>query len=47
MLTSPQSNGPNRWQAWSLRLIFSAILPSQTVITHFHVTEWGSGEPIS
>lgn len=43
MLTSPQSNGPNRWRAWSLRLIFSAILPSQTVITHFSCHGVGIG----
>lgn len=29
-----------------LRLI-SSILPSQTVITDFHLTEWGLGQPIS
>lgn len=48
MLASLQSGGPNRWWARPLRLIFSfTVLPSQTVITHFHLTEWGLEEPIS
>lgn len=47
MRTNPQSDGLDRQWAWPLWLISFTVLPSQTVITHFHLREWGLGEPIS